>query len=128
VRCIELALSDPPAAGDRVKIFNQMTETHRIRDLAAMVARLTGARVVNLPNPRKEADENELVVDNAQFLALGLEPTTLADGLLTEVVDVARRYAHRVDRKRVPCVSAWTRDIARRVVDDPEGSALRSVS
>jgi UDP-sulfoquinovose synthase len=128
VRCIELALSDPPAAGDRVKIFNQMTETHRIRDLAAMVARLTGARVVNLPNPRKEADENALVVDNAQFLALGLEPTTLADGLLTEVVDVARRYAHRVDRKRVPCVSAWTRDIARRVVDDPEGSALRSVS
>ena len=37
VRCIELALSDAPAAGDRVKIFNQMTETHRVKDLAEML-------------------------------------------------------------------------------------------
>jgi UDP-sulfoquinovose synthase len=78
VRCIELALSDPPAAGDRVKIFNQMTETHRVRDLAELVARLTGARIALLPNPRKEADANDLIVENAQFLALGLEPITLA--------------------------------------------------
>ena len=34
VRCIDLALSDAPKRGDRVKIFNQMTETHRVRDLA----------------------------------------------------------------------------------------------
>ena len=36
VRCIELALSDAPKRGERVKIFNQMTETHRIRDLAEL--------------------------------------------------------------------------------------------
>src|SRR5437763_5240188 len=28
VRCIELALQSPPARGPRVRIFNQMTETH----------------------------------------------------------------------------------------------------
>jgi len=128
VRCIELALSDAPKRGDRVKIFNQMTETHRVRDLARLVAGLTGARVAYLPNPRKEADENELVVRNDQFLGLGLQPITLAEGLLTEVVDVARKYAHRIDRSRVPAVSAWTRDIANRVVHDPEGKTLRSVS
>ncbi|NBB83314.1 MAG: NAD-dependent epimerase/dehydratase family protein, partial [Alphaproteobacteria bacterium] len=128
VRCIELALSDPPARGDRVRIFNQMTETHRVRDLAEMVARLTGARVAYLPNPRKEADENELVVRNEQFLALGLEPTTLAEGLLDEIVEVARKFAHRIDRSRVPAVSAWTKDIAGRVVADPEGRGIKSVS
>lgn len=128
VRCIELALSDAPKRGDRVKIFNQMTETHRVRDLARLVAGLTGARVAYLPNPRKEADENELVVRNDQFLGLGLQPITLAEGLLAEVVDVARKYAHRIDRSRVPAVSAWTRDIANRVVHDPEGKTLRSVS
>ncbi|MGG7645873.1 NAD-dependent epimerase/dehydratase family protein [Rhodovulum sp. YNF3179] len=128
VRCIELALADAPAAGERVKIFNQMTETHRVRDLAEMVAGITGARVAYLPNPRKEADENDLVVKNDQFLALGLNPTTLQEGLLGEVVDVARKYAHRIDRSRVPAVSAWTKDIARRVERDPEGKALKSVS
>src|SRR5690606_3483962 len=87
VRCIELALKNPPKRGDRVKIFNQMTETHRVRDLAGLVARMTGANVAYLPNPRKEAPENDLVVNNEQFLALGLNPTTLEEGLLSEVVD-----------------------------------------
>ncbi len=128
VRCIELALGDAPQHGDRVKIFNQMTETHRVRDLAALVARLTGAEVRNLPNPRKEAPENDLIVDNDQFLALGLNPTTLAEGLLSEVVDVAKKYAHRIDRTRVPAVSAWTKDIAKTVEHDPEAKALRAVS
>lgn len=128
VRCVELALGDAPQQGDRVKIFNQMTETHRVRDLAALVAKLTGAEVRNLPNPRKEAPENDLIVDNDQFLALGLNPTTLAEGLLSEVVDVAKKYAHRIDRTRVPAVSAWTKDIAKTVEHDPEGKALRAAS
>ncbi|MEY8883201.1 NAD-dependent epimerase/dehydratase family protein [Donghicola sp. XS_ASV15] len=127
VRCIELALSDAPERGDRVKIFNQMTETHRVRDLAALISRLTGAEVMNLPNPRKEAPENDLIVKNDQFLALGLNPTTLEDGLLAEVVEVAKKYAHRIDRSRVPAVSAWTKDIAATVNHDPEGKALKSV-
>ncbi|SDF09885.1 NAD-dependent epimerase/dehydratase family protein [Limimaricola pyoseonensis] len=128
VRCIELALQDAPKRGERVRIFNQMTETHRVRDLAELVAKQTGAKIAYLPNPRKEAEENELVVKNEQFLALGLEPITLREGLLDEVVEVARKYAHRIDRSRVPAVSAWTRDLARRVERDPEGRALRRIS
>ena len=115
VRCVELALLNPPVRGDRVKIFNQMTETHRVRDLARIVHRLTGAPIAELPNPRNEAAENDLVVRNDQFLALGLRPTTLEEGLLAEVVEVARRYRHRVDPARIPCLSAWTREIAERL-------------
>jgi UDP-sulfoquinovose synthase len=111
-----------------VKIFNQMTETHRVRDLAEMIARMTGAKVAYLPNPRKEAEANDLIVRNEQFLALGLDPTTLQEGLLDEVVEVAKKYAHRIDRSRVPAVSAWTKDIAKRVETDPEGKRLKSVS
>jgi UDP-sulfoquinovose synthase len=128
VRCIDLALRDAPKVGDRVRIFNQMTETHRVRDLAHLVSEMTGAAIAWLPNPRKEAAENDLVVRNDQFLALGLDPITLREGLLTEVVDVARKYAYRVDRSRVASVSAWTREIARRVEHDPERRGLKSVS
>ena len=127
VRCIELALKSPPAKGDRVKIFNQMTETHRVRDLAELVAKITGAQIAWLPNPRKEAAENDLVVRNEQFLELGLNPTTLAEGLLEEVIEVAKKYAYRVDRSRIPAVSAWTKDIEPVIERDPEGKRLKSV-
>lgn len=128
VRCIEIALKNGPSRGDKVKIFNQMTETHRVRDLAEMIAKMTGAEIAYLPNPRKEAPENELIVRNEQFLALGLNPTTLAEGLLSEVVDVAKKFAYRVDRSRVPAVSAWTKDIAPTLNRNPEGKKLKSVS
>src|SRR5689334_17911626 len=51
VRCIQLALKNPPPRNARVEIFNQMTETHRVRDLAEMIAKLSGAEIVYLPNP-----------------------------------------------------------------------------
>ena len=110
VRCIEIALDNPPATGDRVMIFNQMTETHRVRDLANLVAELTGASVEMVPDPRKEALENELVVKNDNFLALGLNPTTLSEGLLREINETAGRFADRVDHSRIPATSLWTKN------------------
>ncbi len=109
VRCIALALSDPPDRGQRVRILNQMTETHRVRDLAGLVSELTGADIDHVENPRNEAAENDLYVDNRQLLTLGLEPITLASGLLQEVTDIAQKYAFRCDLDKIPCRSLWRR-------------------
>jgi len=107
VRCIQMALENAPAPGDRVQIFNQVTETHRVRDLAKMIAERADVGIDYLPNPRNEADENDLHVKNDRFLNLGLNPTTLDEGLMEEVTDIARRFAHRCDTRRIPCQSPW---------------------
>ncbi len=109
VKCVQLALENPPKPGERVKIFNQMTESHQVGELAKKVAALTGADINYLPNPRNEAVENDLIVDNKCFIELGLDPTTLDNGLLEEVVEVAKKYSNRCDLKRIPCVSSWTK-------------------
>jgi len=107
VQCVRLALESRPKRGERVRIMNQITEVHRVRDLADQVARLTGAEIAFVDNPRKEAAENDLTAEAAELLRLGLEPTTLADGLLTEVVDIATRYKDRADVEKIPCTSRW---------------------
>lgn len=109
LKCIEIALQHPPKQGERVKIFNQMTETHRVRELAKLVSSLTGAKVSYLPNPRAEADENELNVENRQFIECGLNPVTLNEGMLNEIRDIAVRYSDRCNLSKIPCDSYWNR-------------------
>ncbi len=107
VRCIEIAISNPPNRGDRVRIFNQMTQTFRLIELARLVSELTGAEICHVENPRKEATENDLIVDNEALIRLGLQPIRLEKALLSEITGIARKYSANCDISKIPCVSRW---------------------
>lgn len=112
VKCLQLSVENPPKNGERVCIRNQITETHRVRDLAQIVSKLTGAEIAYIANPRNEAKENDLDVSNACFLALGLNPHKLETSLLTEIRDIAEKYKDRCDISKIPCYSYWNKEIA----------------
>ena len=107
VRCIELAINNPPEPGSKPLVLNQITETHQVLELAKLIGDQMKVDIAYLPNPRREAEENNLVVRNDQFLALGLEPTTLSQGLLKECTEIAARYRDRADLKKIMARSVW---------------------
>ncbi|GAA3721856.1 NAD-dependent epimerase/dehydratase family protein [Gordonia hankookensis] len=108
IRCIRLAVESGSEVNEQVRVMNQMTETHRVADLARLVADLAGGSVAEVANPRAEADENLLAVRNDRLLGLGLDPIRLDSELLRAEIEIARKYAERVDRQHIPCTSYWT--------------------
>ena len=109
VRCVQIALENPPKTGDRVQVFNQMTEIYSVRALAKLVSELTGAQITYLDNPRNEARENQLSAKPDSLVKLGLRPTLLREALLEEVIETAKTYAHRCDRSKIPATSRWVK-------------------
>jgi len=97
VRCIQLACEHPAEKGE-FRVFNQMTESMSVKDLAATVARAYPGDVTieNLDNPRVEAPEHYYNVVHTGLAGLGLEPHLLSDTLIESLFDITKRYAHRV--------------------------------
>ncbi len=77
--------------------------------MANLIAQKTGAEIKNISNPRNESAENELDVSNRKFISLGLEPTTLEQGLLDEVTTVAAKYKDRCDKSKILPNSFWNK-------------------
>ena len=107
VRCIKLAVENPPKKGERVKVLNQTTECLNLNDLAKKIVKMTGAKIRYYKNPRNEDEENELRFNKDTFIELGLKPVTLDDGLLSEIINIAGKYKDRCNLSKIICTSVW---------------------
>jgi len=97
VRCIQLACENPANRGE-FRVFNQMTESMSVRDIADTVSNAFPGDVTieNLENPRIEAPEHYYKVKHTALVDLGLEPHLLSDTLIESLFDITKQYAHRV--------------------------------
>ena len=98
VECIRLAAENPAKAGE-FRVFNQMTESMSVLEIAKLVADLhpNAVQVEHLDNPRVEAESHYYQVAHTGLVELGLQPHLLSDTLLTSLYAVADRWKHRVD-------------------------------
>jgi UDP-sulfoquinovose synthase len=101
VRCIELALLEPAAAGE-CRVFNQFTEQFSVLGLAQMVeaaGKKLGLKVKvdHIPDPRVESEEHYFNAKHSKLIELGLKPHLLSDSLLDSLMNIAVQYRDRVD-------------------------------
>lgn len=104
VDCLYRAVENPPS-NEKVRIFNQVSEVKSVSELANLIASKTGSNITHLDNPRKERDENNLYVTNQGLQNLGFTPTLIEDILVDDVLEVVKKYKHRINPKVID--STW---------------------
>ncbi|MBO0867105.1 MAG: NAD-dependent epimerase/dehydratase family protein [Micromonosporaceae bacterium] len=110
VECIRIAAENPPTAGE-FRVFNQMTESMSILEIAKVVADLhpDAVQVEHLANPRVELESHYYNVTHTGLVELGLQPHLLSETLLTSLYAIADRYKHRAEVEKLRPTVEWRR-------------------
>jgi UDP-sulfoquinovose synthase len=109
VECIRIA-SETPADRGEFRVFNQMTESKSINEIAETVANeFPGgeARIEHVDNPRVEIYGHYYNVVHTALEGLGLKPTLLSTTLIDHLFDVVERHRDRVDLAAVMPTVKW---------------------
>jgi UDP-sulfoquinovose synthase len=108
VECIRLACENPADRGE-FRVFNQMTESLSIRQIAETVAGAYPGEttVEHLSNPRVEQEDHYYNVKHSALEELGLEPTLLSTTLIDHLFDVVERNKDRVDLEAIMPTVDW---------------------
>ncbi|MDQ3760359.1 MAG: NAD-dependent epimerase/dehydratase family protein [Actinomycetota bacterium] len=108
VECIRLACENPAASGE-FRVFNQITETMSVADIAKTVsASFPGnAEIEYLDNPRVELDEHYYNVIHTGLMDLGLQPHLLSDTLIDSLFDIVAQHVARVDLSAMRPTVNW---------------------
>ena len=111
IRCIELAISTPPAGGE-YRVFNQFTEQFSLTQLAEMVLAQSKhfgleARIRYLPNPRVEAEQHYYNASHTRLIELGLEPHLLNDTTIASLIELAMQRRASIDTNLILPTVNW---------------------
>jgi UDP-sulfoquinovose synthase len=108
VECIRIA-SESPAERGEFRVFNQMTESKSINEIAETVANeFPGeATIEHVDNPRVEIYDHYYNVVHTALESLGLKPTLLSTALIDHLFDVVVRHRDRVDLAAIMPTVKW---------------------
>jgi UDP-sulfoquinovose synthase len=105
LNCVRLAIENPSTEGE-LRIFNQLTETFSVNDLAERTVRVgrdfgLQVEVKSIENPRKEAEEHYYNPVHTGLLDLGLQPNYLTDEVLGQMMEAVIRYKDRIKKETI---------------------------
>lgn len=111
LNCVRLSLENPANSGE-LRIFNQLTETFTVNELAERAARVgrqcgLDVEIKSVKNPRTEAEEHYYNPRYTGLLELGLEPNYLTDEVLAEMIEFVIRHKANIDEGRIFRGVSW---------------------
>ncbi|HTU39814.1 MAG TPA: NAD-dependent epimerase/dehydratase family protein [Acidimicrobiales bacterium] len=108
VECIRIASENPAEPGE-FRVFNQMTESMSVKQIAETVAQeYPGeATIEHVDNPRVEAEGHYYNVKHSKLEELGLKPTLLSMTLIDHLFEVVERHKDRVDLAAIMPTVSW---------------------
>lgn len=105
LECVRLSLENPVEKG-RLKIFNQLTETFSVNQLAQKV-RDAGEElgitvdIQNLENPRKELEDHYYNPVYTGLVDLGLKPNFLTQKVLVDMMSFVVKHKNKIVKNRI---------------------------
>jgi UDP-sulfoquinovose synthase len=108
VECIRLASENPADRGE-FRVFNQMTETLSINQIAETIAeQFPGECTIDhVDNPRVEIYDHYYKVVHTALEGLGLKPTLLSTTLIDHLFDIVEQHRDRVDLAAIEATVKW---------------------
>ncbi|MDN3510652.1 MAG: NAD-dependent epimerase/dehydratase family protein [Candidatus Jettenia sp. CY-1] len=105
MQCVYLSATQPAKNGE-LRIFNQVTETFSVNELADKVYTVGkelgyNIKVDHIENPRKEKEEHYYNPKYTGLLELGLKPNYLTDEVLAGMFRVVERYKDQINREAI---------------------------
>ena len=115
IQCVDLAVRNPAAEGE-CRIFNQLTETYSINELAETVQRAgrdqgLDVEINHVENPRLEAEEHYYNPKHSKLVELGLQPNLLSDVLVEQMLGTIERNRDQVNPDVIKPSFGWWGDI-----------------
>ncbi|MCF6225325.1 MAG: NAD-dependent epimerase/dehydratase family protein [Xanthomonadales bacterium] len=105
LQCLLLAAENPADSGE-MKIYNQLTETFSVNEIADHVQRVgkqhgLDVEIKSIENPRKELEEHYYNPAHTGLLDLGLKPNYLTDEALGEIIQKVIQYKDSIVQGRI---------------------------
>ncbi|MFC3052306.1 NAD-dependent epimerase/dehydratase family protein [Kordiimonas pumila] len=112
LQCVRLAAEKPAEEGE-LRIFNQLTETFTVTELAERV-RAAGnqmglnVEIKSIPNPRKEKEEHYYNPAHSGLMELGLQPHYMTEAVLGSMLERIIENRDRIVESRIMPRVRWS--------------------
>lgn len=112
LQCVRLA-ADIPAQKGELRIFNQLTETFTVNELAERVKKVgdqmgLNVEIKSIDNPRKEKEEHYYNPTHSGLTELGLKPHYMTDEVLGAIMERVVENRHNIVAERIMPRVRWS--------------------
>jgi len=105
LNCVRLSIENPAKQGE-LRIFNQLTETFSVNQLAKRIKRVgdrmdLNVKIKPVENPRIEAEDHYYNPKYTGLLDLGLKPNYLTDEVLERMITFTCKYKNQIKSEQI---------------------------